>query len=146
MREYIQSLLEQEEEHSSSDAAAVIVEKDGHILMLLRGSTAPWMPGKWNLPGGMIDEGEAPLAAATREAMEETTLQVSNLQLVMTSNIPEGNVHIYHTKEFSGEPSPGWENPEFKWVPFAQVGGMDMVPGIGGALQTVIAQSMKNES
>lgn len=51
---------------------AVIVEDPrGRVLLLLRGPTAPWMPNRWNLPGGKIERGESSLEAAMRETREK---------------------------------------------------------------------------
>jgi 8-oxo-dGTP diphosphatase len=36
----------------------------------------------WELPGGMIDEGETPRACAARELFEETALQCAERELV----------------------------------------------------------------
>lgn len=66
-----------------SRAVAVVVEDlRGRVLLLLRGATDPWMPGRWNLPGGKIDPGETPYAAALRETREEADLRVYALSLV----------------------------------------------------------------
>ena len=43
---------------STDSAAAILFDDDGRALILQRGSTAPWMPLSWNLPGGGIDAGE----------------------------------------------------------------------------------------
>jgi len=56
-------------------AAAII--KGNKILILQRGDTAPWMPGKWNLPGGMVDSGENNEHAVVREIKEETNIVIS---------------------------------------------------------------------
>lgn len=59
---------------------AVIVEDPrGRVLLLQRGPTDPWMPGRWNLPGGGIESGESPVEAALRETREETSLLVYTL-------------------------------------------------------------------
>jgi 8-oxo-dGTP pyrophosphatase MutT (NUDIX family) len=59
-------------------AASVIYNSDNKLLLLRRGPTAPWMPGKWNLPGGNIDENESGLQAAKREAKEEINIIINN--------------------------------------------------------------------
>ena len=64
------------------DVAAVIIMRNNKALILQRGSTAPWMPLAWNLPGGGIDEGETPEQAARREAKEETDIDLEGYSLV----------------------------------------------------------------
>ena len=49
----------------------MIIERDNRVLLLRRGMTAPWMPGRWNLPGGNVERGETPEQGAIREAEEE---------------------------------------------------------------------------
>ena len=51
--------------------------KAGHIeiLILRRGKTAPWKPGVWSLPGGVVEKGESVLIAGLRELKEETDLE-----------------------------------------------------------------------
>ncbi len=55
-------------------AAAVLVEDRGQVL-LVRRATEPFQ-GAWTLPAGFVDAGEDPRAAAERECLEETGLQV----------------------------------------------------------------------
>jgi 8-oxo-dGTP pyrophosphatase MutT (NUDIX family) len=53
-------------------SAAVFAQRDGKILILKRAGGE--MSGAWYIPGGMIDEGEWPEQAASRELLEESGL------------------------------------------------------------------------
>lgn len=51
------------------------VERDGAVLYLRRAAFA-FLGGRWELPGGTVEPGEAHEAAAVREMAEETGLAV----------------------------------------------------------------------
>jgi 8-oxo-dGTP diphosphatase len=53
-------------------AVDIIVEIDRKVLLIERAHE----PHGWALPGGFVDIGESPAAAAVREAKEETSLDV----------------------------------------------------------------------
>lgn len=58
-----------------------ICRDEGGALLLVRGAVESNFPGRWNLPGGGIEHGEAPLDALAREFFEETgiTIEVGRL-------------------------------------------------------------------
>lgn len=56
----------------------IIIEINGQIVMIERKNE----PFGWALPGGFVDYGESLEAAALREAMEETSLEIRDLRLV----------------------------------------------------------------
>jgi len=120
-------------------AATVIIENaKEEVLLLKRGATAPWMPGKWNLPGGGPDEAETPMDTATREALEETGLAVNILRYVAKEWVEgDGWVYTYHTKVFTGTVTLDPENSEYAWVAKSKLRNYDIVPGIQKALRLV---------
>ncbi|MFD5871626.1 NUDIX hydrolase [Streptomyces sp. NPDC060322] len=52
-------------------SCVVLLDGEGRVLLLRYGPGGP-VSGTWWLPGGMLDPGEDPLAAARREVYEET--------------------------------------------------------------------------
>lgn len=55
---------------------AVITNEDGKILIIKRSSDSKTNPGKWELPGGKVDQGESFDKALLREVYEETNLKI----------------------------------------------------------------------
>src|SRR3989338_1380977 len=62
---------------------AVIIEKEGKVILV---QEAGIDRGQWNHPAGWLDKGENPIAAAKREAEEETGLQVEITHLLGVYN------------------------------------------------------------
>lgn len=57
-------------------AKVIIRNGDGHCLLLRRSSQSKGNAGKWDLPGGKVDDGETFDAALLREVREETGLEI----------------------------------------------------------------------
>lgn len=55
-------------------ASVALVDPRGWVLMQERDEHPEIDPEKWGLPGGHVEPGETPLAAAARELLEETGL------------------------------------------------------------------------
>lgn len=60
----------------------ILVNKNGEILILKRGMTAPSRPGYWDLPGGEVEYGENLSNSIIRETEEETGLEIKNPTLL----------------------------------------------------------------
>jgi 8-oxo-dGTP diphosphatase len=119
--------------------ATVMAYKNGKLLLLKRGEGAPWNPGKWDFPGGGIDEGETPKEAAAREALEEVSMEVRTLRELTVLDIEGELVHFFVTDFYFGNGPNGTlaigpEHDEFKWVTLSEAMRMDVVPGIRRAI------------
>ena len=85
-------------------ANVIILDGNDRFLIIKRTKTAPSHPLHWDLPGGHVEEGESFEEAAVREALEETNLEVSDLQ---AAKVPDSFRNFFITKKYSG-------NIEFK--------------------------------
>src|SRR6478609_6409404 len=56
-------------------AVGVLVGPRG-VLMCRRVPTAKWYPGKWDFPGGHIEDGETAGEALARELLEEVAVRI----------------------------------------------------------------------
>jgi ADP-ribose pyrophosphatase YjhB (NUDIX family) len=78
------------------DVRGVIFDDQERVL-LMREKT----DGRWSLPGGWADPGDAPSTAVTREVLEETGYHSSALKLIacwdrdLQGNPPPLPVHVY---------------------------------------------------
>jgi ADP-ribose pyrophosphatase YjhB (NUDIX family) len=74
---------------------AIFDERERVLLMRERAD------GKWSLPGGWADPGEAPSVAVIREVLEETGYRASAVKLLacwdrdLQGNLPPLPVHVY---------------------------------------------------
>jgi len=84
--------------HNSGPALLVLTQifAANRILLMQRGR-APYA-GKWAPPGGFVESGESPEAAAVREVWEEVRIKLDRTQLVPHAlvSIPKIN-QVYHT-------------------------------------------------
>jgi 8-oxo-dGTP diphosphatase len=86
----------------------VVVVRDEKVLLgMRRGAHGA---GSWSFPGGHVDEGERPEAAALRELEEETGLRAANPRVVGDSDdiFPGGlryRTHFVRVDWTGGEPA-----------------------------------------
>ncbi|MCL4478011.1 MAG: NUDIX hydrolase [Deltaproteobacteria bacterium] len=84
----------------------IIIETDNKLILIERKNP----PYGWAIPGGFVDYGESLETAAQREALEETSLEVSLIEQFYTYSAPSRDPR-YHTittvfiaRPFKGEP------------------------------------------
>lgn len=85
----------------------------------------------WEIPGGRVDDGEAPETAAVRECLEEAGLLCRNLKPLLTFHPGLDTLHnptyLFYTGEFdeaSGDDVHAGEVIERIWVPLGRCIGM----------------------
>lgn len=97
-------------------AAIAALNPDGQLLMGKRADDE-----RWCCPGGHLEPGENPLAAAHRELEEESGLTTDAMEPIGSQAVKDGEVHVYAFRaQVDGEPSnekdPDAEFTEFRWV------------------------------
>ncbi|MFK4596770.1 NUDIX domain-containing protein [Streptomyces pristinaespiralis] len=108
--------------------AAVVDDKD-RVLMLWRYRFVPDKWG-WELPGGIVDQGEEPHATALREVEEETGWRPDSLNHVVTYQPMVGMVDSPHEifvgkgAQHVGDPTDIEEAGHVAWVPLSDIPGL----------------------
>ena len=87
---------------TAAAAAAVVIRADERVLLIERGR-APSL-GLWTLPGGRLEPGEDAAAAAAREVLEETGLEVRLLAFLETVQLARADGEAFVIDEFLAEP------------------------------------------
>jgi len=104
---------------------------DGHdrVLLLWRHRFIPDRWG-WELPGGMVDDGEEPADAARRELEEETGYRAGRVEHLVTfqplAGLADSERAVFTGRdpERVGEPTDTSESARIEWVPLASVPGL----------------------
>lgn len=128
-------------------AASIAVIRDGRVLLASR--TQPPMAGLFTLPGGLVEPGETLAEAALRELKEEVGVDADVIGFVDHVEIVErerdGRVRRHfvicaHAARWrAGEPSPGPEAGEVRWVDEREVGDLPTTPG----LARIVARALR---
>ena len=115
--------------HAASCVVTRVVDGREEVLLLWRHRFAidKWV---WEIPSGLIEEGEEPAEAARREVEEETGWRVAEVTPLLAFH-PIGGMlrtryHLFRATgaEYVGEPTEQNEAEKVAWIPLDEVLGL----------------------
>jgi 8-oxo-dGTP diphosphatase len=114
-------------------AGAVVRDAAGRFLLVQRGHEPE--AGRWTLPGGRVEPGESPAAAAAREVAEETGLDVAVGREWLVLERPAGPGVVFEIHDFVAEPlggalRAGDDAADAGWFAPADLAGMPLTTGL----------------
>ncbi|HEX5543768.1 MAG TPA: NUDIX hydrolase [Micromonospora sp.] len=110
-------------------AVAAVLDEQDRVLMLWRYRFVPQRWG-WELPGGLVDEGEDAAKTAAREVEEETGWRPTELRHLMSYQPLVGMVDAPHDifigrgATWVGDPDDGEEAGRVAWIPLSEIPGL----------------------
>jgi ADP-ribose pyrophosphatase YjhB (NUDIX family) len=116
---------------SSATTGALVVDGEGRVLLARR--RAEPFRGRWDIPGGFLEEGEHPLDGLRRELHEETGLEVEPLDFLGVwmdryggDSTAEATLNLYWTaRVLSGKPQPADDVDALQWFAPEELPGPD---------------------
>ena len=126
-------------------AAVLIVNEMGRGLILKRGPTAPWMPNRWNLPGGSRDPGETSSKdVAQRECEEELGVHATHLEFYGPVHGADYVLHLYLAWGYSGSIRLNKaENTDMEWVSVEELDEYQFIPGLKEAIREALTAASR---
>ena len=114
----------------------LLTDEDDKILIIKRSTDSKTNSGKWELPGGKVDQGESFDQALIREVYEETKLKIAldHVVGVCEQNLPLIRaVHIIMSgKIVEGELNLSGEHEGYAWVFFENLENYELADWLHG--------------
>lgn len=120
-------------------ATVAVINSEQKLLLLRRGNSAPWMPGRYCLPGGHAEPNEDLTYAASRELSEEAGISYP-VDEFKTINIQYKNGYsktVWIAVVNSDKVVLNWEHDDYLWVSSAESSTIDLVPGLRTTIKTL---------
>ena len=110
----------------------ILTDNLGRVFIQQRRPGTP-KAGKWEFPGGKLENGEDPQQALQRELEEELDIRVTEScpLTVVTHDYHHARVWLdtYMVGSFEGEPS-GREGQEIAWIALDHIGQYDVLDAV----------------
>ena len=123
---------------------AVLVDDLAHptrILAAHRSSGSPEVLGRWEFPGGKVEEGESPAEGLQRELVEELSIDVT-----IGPEVGDGTgwaindrfvLRLFLGQVVSGRPAPGSDHDAVRWLGPDELDAVDWLASDREALPLV---------
>jgi 8-oxo-dGTP diphosphatase len=112
------------------DVVAGIITQEGKVLLARRAKHKS-LAGKWEFPGGKIEDGETPEAALSRELQEEFNIQtrVNDHLITVEHSYDHFDIRLisFHAELISGE-FILTDHDQVEWVSVADVQSYNLAP------------------
>ena len=134
-------------DYSNFKTSVIALLNKNKILILQRGSTANWMPNKWSIVGGVIEEGEVPIEAMIRECEEEIGLKPSNVYYdhkIMTND--SGEIYYFLGTLESTDVKLDYENSAYKFISKDEINNYDFVPYVKEFILKIFSRNEKKSN
>ncbi|WP_230195281.1 NUDIX hydrolase [Streptomyces coriariae] len=110
-------------------AVAAVVNDRQEVLMMWRHRfiTDSWA---WELPMGLVEDGETPEEAAAREVLEETGWRPGPIKPLIyaepANGITDSQHHVFRADgaTYEGPPTEKNESDRIEWIPLSEIRGM----------------------
>ncbi len=122
-------------------AKTVVYNPEEEKFLLMRIAESKDRSGKWEFPGGGVEESETPRQAALRELEEETGLKGKIVQTGEsgTVDLDKGvlEIHPFLAVVESTEVELSREHQDFQWVKKNEIEGIKTVAGVEKELESL---------
>lgn len=110
---------------------AALIENNGKFLIAKRATGDPNNLGKWEFPGGKVENGENELHAIEREIKEEFDFKIKAQNFIINNihNYPSNTIdlRLYSCKYITGDFKLN-SHSEYKWVTLDEILSYDLAP------------------
>jgi 8-oxo-dGTP diphosphatase len=125
-------------------AVGIVYNQAGHVLVGQRVVRDMYF-GKWEFPGGKLEQGESSELALEREFREEVGIHIirSRPLMLLEHDYPDRHVrlHVRVVEEYQGEVQ-SLEGQAIKWVAPMELKGLDFLQGNQSILDALISREV----
>lgn len=122
------SLSRRKEFRCTLKVVAAVIRDNGHYLACRRSGNHE-LAGKWEFPGGKVEDNETDEIALTREIFEELGIEVIVEEFITKSSIPRGlgqiDMSTYFARLKTGRPSQSTDHDQLVWFTSKELSDLD---------------------